>query len=139
MLRAASWVVWLLGSLLGGNLMPTPEPNSPWYQFSLRSLLLFTLFVAVPCSIGICTHWLVSAAIGWTVMIGGIAGRIVAGTRLGFAQGVVFAIQFLLWSGVACLFIPFLREAPWRMGVTLGLAVLVGGIVGGCSVGPRPR
>jgi len=112
-------------------------PNLPWYQFSLRSLLLLTIFVAVLCSIGLYTHWLVSAVVGWTVMIGGIAGRIVAGTRLGFAQGVVFGIQFLLWSGVACLFIPFFREPPWRMGVTLGIAVLIGGILGGFTVRPH--
>ena len=117
--------------------MAASKSNQPWYQFSLRSLLLFTLFVAVLCSIGVCTHWLVSAVVGWTVMIGGFAGRIVARTRLGFVQGVVFAIQFLLWAGVACIFLPFLRETPWRMGVTLGIAVLIGGMVGGFTVRPR--
>jgi len=34
--------------------MSTPEPELRWYQFSLRSLLLFTTFVAVLCSIGVC-------------------------------------------------------------------------------------
>lgn len=117
--------------------MAAPKPKQPLFQFNLRSLLLFTLFVAVLCSIGACTNWLISAVVGWTVMIGGTAGRIVAGTRLGFAQGVVFAIQFLLWAGIACLLLPFFREAPWRMGVTVGMAVLIGGIVGGVTVRPR--
>ena len=124
--------------------MPAPKP--PWYQFSLRSLLLLTLFVAVLCSLGVCTHWLVSAAIAMTVVIGGIAGRIVAGTRLGFVQGVVFGIQFLFWAGLACIFLvlqcPFLLpwESRWLWGVVLGIAVLIGGVVGGFTVRPRlPR
>ena len=73
--------------------MSTPEPELRWYQFTLRSLMLLTLFVAVICSLGVCTHWLVSAVIAMFALAG-MAGRIVAGTRLGFVQGVVFGIQF---------------------------------------------
>ena len=93
---------------------PTPKPSPPpWYQFSLRSLLLLTLFVAVLCSLGVCTHWLVSAVVAMTVVIGGIAGRIVAGTRLGFVRGAVYAIAWLL-----IVFIGFPQlwqaSASWR-------------------------
>lgn len=82
-------------------------------------------------------------------MIGGIAGRIVAGTRLGFVQGVVFGIQFLLAAVVIhlllfpvlpCWVAPWLRlllDEPWRLGVVLGIAVLIGGVLGGLSVRPR--
>ena len=126
--------------------MAISKPN----QFSLPTLMLLTLFVAVLCFLGLYMDWVVPAVIGWTVMIGGTAGRIVAGTRLGFVQGVVFAVLFLLWAGFASLLLPFLEDAPWRMGVTLGLAVLIGGmslrdksvcdtILGGYTVRPRPR
>ena len=115
--------------------MPPPPPNLPWYQFSLRSLLLFTSFVAALCSLGVCTHWLVSAVIVLPVVVGGMAGRIVAGTRLGFVQGVVFGTQFLL----VCEFLPFLWKPSWLLGVVIAIAVLIGGMVGGLSVRPRSR
>ena len=76
--------------------MPTPKPKPPRYQFSLRSLLLLTLVIAVLCSIGVCTHWLVSAVIALPVAIGGIAGWIVAGTGEGFVMGIVVGIPVLL-------------------------------------------
>ena len=127
--------------------MGTPE--LPWYQFSLRSLFLLTLFVAVLCSVGVCTHWLISAVVALAVAIGGVAGRIVAGTRLGFVQGVVFGIQFLLAAVLISLLLfpvllcwdtPWLRlllDGPWRLEVVLGIVVLIGGVVGGLSVRPR--
>jgi len=128
--------------------MPASTPKPPYFQYSLRSLLLLTLFVAVMCSIGACTHWLVPVVIASTILIGGIAGRIVAGTRLGFWQGAVYGLQFLCWAGFACLFVPCLWEPfmlvllgkpSWQLIVLLGLAVLIGGIVGGSTVRPRPR
>src|SRR5271165_1621674 len=120
--------------------MPTP-----WYQFSLRSLLLLTLFVAVLCSIGVCTYWIVSAAVAIAIAIGGIAGKIAAGTRLGFVLGVILVIQFLFWAGIVCAFLvwqfPFLL--PWEsrglLSVLLVIAALIGGIVGGYAVRPRPK
>jgi len=116
------------------NPMPTP-----WYQFSLRSLLLFTLFVAVLCSIGVCTDWLVSAVVGWTVMIGGIAGRIVAGIKAGFIQGVLGAILLALPISLLLVraFPQELFHAPWLLIVVLGILVLIGGTLGGYSVRRR--
>ena len=55
--------------------MPTPEPKLPWYQFSLRSLFLLTVFVALLCSIGVCTDWSVAAVIGVGSITGGIIAR----------------------------------------------------------------
>jgi hypothetical protein len=115
-----------------------------WYQFSLRSLLLFVLFVAVLCSIGVCTHWLVSAFIAMTVTVGGSAGWIVARTRSGFVQGVVIAVQFFLIVILVSVFIwfpfrffPSNFEDIWRSGVVLGIVVLIGGLLGGFTVRPR--
>ena len=121
------------------TLIMSTEPKLFWYQFSLRSLLLLTLFVAVLCSIGVCTHWLISVAIGMIVVIGGFAGPIVAGTRLGFVQGIVYGIQFFLVAGLLCTFLPFPWAPSWRSSVVLALAVLVGGVLGGLSLWPRPK
>lgn len=115
------------------------------FQYSIRSLLLLTLFVAVLCSLGACTSWLASVAVAVTIVIGGIAGRIVAGTRLGFIQGALFAIQFVVIAVIVGLVdqapIPILqREASWGLSdLYFGVAALVGGIVGGFTVRPRPR
>jgi hypothetical protein len=117
--------------------------TQPWYQFSLRSLMLLVLFVAVLCSLGVCTHWLLSVVLGSTVLVGGIAGRIVAGTGLGFVQGFVFALQFVLVLLLACIFLIFafrptvILESPWPLCATFAVASLLGGICGGYTVRPR--
>jgi len=103
---------------------------------------IFTLFVAVLCSIGVCTDWLVSVVLAATVLIGGVAGRIVAGTRLGFVQGAVFGILFLLTAVFACIILaPLLFwQASWESRefyVLLGVAALIGGMMGGFTVRPR--
>jgi hypothetical protein len=50
--------------------MNTVEPksnsladNHRWHQYSLRALLTFVTIVAILCSIGVCTHWIVSAGL----------------------------------------------------------------------------
>jgi len=111
----------------------------PWYQFSLRSLLLLTLFVAVLCSLGVCTHWIFSVVIA----IGGIAGRIVAGT-MRFVEGtLVFVLLILLLSfGISC--VSQLRGTPltvkweiWQEHWGLVIAPIVGGVFGGLRAGKR--
>lgn len=124
--------------------MPPSNPNPPWYQFSIRSLLLLTTFVAVLCSLGLCTHWIFSVVIGSAVLIGGIAGWIVARTRVGFVQGVVFGIQFVLIAAImGVISLPLFSweasSAMWVSYVLLGTASLIGGILGGLSVRPRSR
>ncbi len=110
--------------------------KSPRYQFSLRSLLLWTWFVAVVCSIGVRTHWLVSAAIALPVVIGGTAGWIVAGTGEGLVQGIVVGFLFLFVDFLVCG--AFLSDIPHVVAATLQrfavfhvIAVLIGGILGG--------
>jgi energy-coupling factor transporter transmembrane protein EcfT len=119
-----------------------PAPKLPWYQFSLRSLLLLTFFVAMVCSLGAYTHWLLSVAILANVLIGGVAGRIVGEARSGFVQGVVFAILFFLIAFIYCTLSmgasPGLWNVVWWF-LICGFAMLVGGIVGGLSVRPGSR
>ena len=118
------------------------DPESRPFQYSLRTLLLLTLFVAVLCSVGVCTNWFFSALLATIVLIGGVAGRIVAGSSVGFVYGAAFGIEFLFWVGYVGLFLfaLLLPENVFRpLFVVLGIAVLIGGIVGGLSVRPRSR
>ena len=91
-------------------------------------------------------HWLVSAVVG-TLALAGVAGRIVAGTRLGFVQGVIFGALFLIGVVLLC-FLLLLTGLPWLLWphgswllfvvlLVVGIAVLVGGGVGGFTVRPR--
>ncbi len=115
----------------GSPPMPTPDSPPPWYQFNLRTLFVAGLFVAALCSLGVCTHWLVSIAIGFGVMLGGTVGRIVAGTRLGFVQGAVNGSVFSLAQVLFFVIIPMSGPPSWRVWVGLGIAVVVGALVGG--------
>ena len=105
--------------------MSTPAPEAPWYQFTLRSLLLFTFFVAVLCSISVCTHWMFPAIIVETVIVGGLAGTIAAGSRVGFTQGVLGTIPFFLIAVVSSIPLtctdPFYWSTPWRLRLPLPL------------------
>ena len=80
--------------------MPTPPPKLPWYQFSLRSLLELTFFVAVFCSVGVCAGWASLVVLPAIVLVSGLAGRVVAGIKAGFVEGakcgtLVFAIMIV--------------------------------------------
>ena len=107
----------------------------PWYQFSLRSFLLLTLFVAVLCSLWVCMSWVISAVVG----IGGLAGRIVARRNFGFVVGGVFGsvvapITFVLASFVGDLVLAFVAPAEilLYLGPILGvMAALIGSTLGG--------
>ena len=130
-------------SIVGlGYIDAMPTPKLPWYQFSLRSLLLLTVFVAVLCSIGVCTHWLGPIAIGM-LALAGITGRIVAGTRLGFVLGVMFGMPFFLIQVVANVSLsplPLRLEPSWQLGVSSAIGAILGGVAGGIMVRPRsPR
>lgn len=113
----------------------------PWYQFSLRSLLLLTVFVGVLCALGIYTHWLFATVIGLTVLCGGIAGWIGARTRLGFVLGIVVAVSFVLLVGFfLLLFFGLLGAAQWPRWLLCAVAAVVAsvsGLVGGFTVRPR--
>jgi hypothetical protein len=111
----------------------------PRFQFSLRSLLIFTLFVAVLCSIGVCTHWIISAVIG----IGGMVGRIAARRDLGFLVGGIYGTLF----GVIAFLLSIVAEmygatgsriATWPLAVHVGIT-LFGAIAGGVRGGLTAR
>jgi MFS family permease len=123
-----------------------PMPT-PWYQFSLRSLLLLTLFVAICCSIGVYTHWELSVA----VCVGGIAGRIAARRELGYLVGAVFGATVAFIATFLTLFVVQLGlrylphpEILWRMKEVLVIVaaffgVVLGGILGGLLAKKQPE
>ena len=124
--------------------MSTPEPELRWYQFSLRSLLLFTVFVAVLCSIGVRSHWSIPAIIA----VGGITGGIVARSWLGLVLGIVSGGMGAVMMAAICVVgwrllfgVPFLMWISSSLdGVVDGINLagiigsLLGGVVGGYIV-----
>ena len=100
-------------------ILPAPAPELPWYQFSLRSLCVLTLLVAVFCSIGASTHWGVPVV----VLIGGGVGGIFARTWLGLAQGAV--------SGSICSIAASVVFGP--LIIVVIISSLLGGLLGGYS------
>lgn len=121
--------------------MSTPS-KLPWYQFSLRSVLLLTLVVAVLCSIGACTHWLVSVMLDSVVLIGGVTGRIVGGTGLGLVEGALYGIVFcfIAFLGLATLAVLFgYLWDLYRLAAICAMSVLLGGIFGGVLGGLSAR
>ena len=71
--------------------MSNTEPALRWYQYSLWSLMVFSTFVAVLCSIARCTHWSVSVTI--VVGIGiSLLGFHPLSLRKHPTAGVVFAV-----------------------------------------------
>jgi hypothetical protein len=129
--------------------MSTPG-KLPWYQFSLRSLLFFTVFVALLCSIGVSTGRGFAAAVVVNVLISGFAGRTVAGTWwgmvLGFVSGSLCAGVSALtcayfWSGRFAIAMPLLGLPSWEHKLAVyavaTIASLVGGALGGYAVRPH--
>lgn len=106
--------------------MTTRKP--PWYHFSLRSLLLFTAFVAVLCSIGVSTDWVVAAVIG----AGGVVGRLFAGTGWGLAVGAVTGFVFSMMSIFVCgVFWQILSKSSPQFMLSVVIAAIVGAMIGG--------
>ena len=122
--------------------MTTPEPELRWYQFSLTLMLLFTTFVAVLCSIGVCTDWSVSAVIA----VGGVAGRIVArkwsGLVIGGISGGIGAIIGVVAYSMICALLfrfPVLWEPSWQFIAGMKIAAIIGSLAGGVLGGFTAR
>jgi hypothetical protein len=88
-------------SILCLSTMMVDVPSTP-NQFSLRTLLLAVGFVAILCSIGVCTRWLVPVGIGLAMAVGGIAGKLIAKTRRGSVRGAVWGLRlsFVAMAGI---------------------------------------
>ena len=120
--------------------MTTPRPELPWYQFSLRSLLLFTAFVAVLCSIGVRTDWSVSAVIAVGGVVGGILARTWSGLILGGVLGSMCAVVGIAaFAFVWCIVfrMPMFWTPSWELIAAVKIAAIVGslagGVLGGCT------
>ena len=120
--------------------------NHPWYQFSLRSLLLLTVYVAVLCSIGVGVNWFIPV-IGLLALISGIAARAVSGTTFGFVHGAVCGplvglsfVTILGCGGVPVLFVLGVSRMPsWLIHAVVEVSMLVGVILGGIMGGLMAR
>jgi uncharacterized membrane protein len=121
--------------------MNIAEPESPRYQFGLQSLLLFVLLVAVLCSIGVYTHWLVSVVLS----IGCVFGWLFAGTRAGLIQGALVGSMFAVGAEFVCGFLwcilYFCSVTPDEflgfgaaVKIGAGIGAIIGGVLGGLSV-----
>jgi len=56
-------------SLYTTGTMSTPEPELRWYQFSLRSLLLFTALTAFLCSTCVALGWQITVVIALIILV----------------------------------------------------------------------
>jgi len=115
-----------------------PTPKLPWYQFSLRSLLLFTLFVAILCSIGVSLDWVVAGMLG----VGGVVGRITARKKARFSVGetpkTLLGVLVICVVGFCGLLVFVYLSASgteaWSMEVLAVVVALVGVILGAILV-----
>jgi hypothetical protein len=122
--------------------MSIREPQLLWYQFSLRSLLLFTAFVAVLCSIGVRTDWSVSAVIA----VGGVAGGTMARTWSAFVLGGVLGGMCAVVGVVAFAFVwhivlrmPLRWVPSWEFIAAVKFVAIIGSLAGGVLGGSTAR
>ena len=122
--------------------MNAPDPKLPWYQFSLRSLLLLTLFVAVLCSIAVrirlerCQRSSQLAALREGIVARSWFGLVLGVLSGGICAVMMAAICVIMWQ---LLFrVPFHMRIPSSLdgvidGIKLAAIIgsLLGGIVGG--------
>jgi hypothetical protein len=110
--------------------MSGPKPKLPWYQFSLRSMLVVTAYVAIVCSIRF-----YSGTLTTIVIIGGLAGIIVAGRPLGFVAGAIGgSLSYLIAAVFPIITQPWKLDLVWWVWATIWIDVLIGGILGGLTV-----
>jgi len=127
--------------------MTTPTPKLPWYQFSLRSLLLFTLFVALLCSIRVSTgRGYAAAVVVVNLLISDFAGRTVAETWLGFVLGCVSGCLCAGISAFTCAFVwgdnfgmRSLGLPRWECVIAISIVATVGSVLGGALGGFMAR
>ena len=116
------------------------DPKLPWYQFSLRFLLLLPIFVAVLGWIGVRRGWSISAV----VAVGGVAGGLVARKWSGLVLGVFSGIGYASLAVVVCGFFCFAfgmlppSDTFWQWTIAAAIVgALIGGIFGGLTARHR--
>lgn len=119
-----------------------PRRRPRWFQFSLRTLLLWAVSAAALCSIGACTDWGVPIGIAATGGIGGIVGVMIAGPRRGFPRGALYGVLYSLVALILCATCGgffWLWGSLWRSITVLGLGAVVGGGLGGYGARLREK
>ena len=122
------------------QIMSIPEPELRPFQFTLRSLLLLAGFVAILCSIGVCTDWIVAVALA----VGGITGGIVARKLSGLAIGAFFGMACAVGAAAVFGLLVFLllgKFSLWdpRLNAVMAIAAFIGSLVGGAMGGLMAR
>ena len=123
--------------------MAMPKPKLRPFQFTLRSLLLFTLFVALLCSIRVSTgRGYVAAVVAVNLLISGFAGRTVAGTGLGLVLGCVSGCVCAGIGAFTCAFVwgdnfgvRSLGLPRWECVIAISVVATVGSVAGGALGG----
>ena len=126
--------------------MSTPEPELRWYQFSLRSLLLFAVFVALLCSLGVSMGRGYAAAAVVNVLISGFVGRTVAKTWSGLVLGCVSGSLCACAAAFTCAFFwcgrfgVLLQGLPsWECMLAINAMATIGSLIGGVLGGFAAR
>jgi hypothetical protein len=99
--------------------MNETTPNGRWYQYGLSSLLVFSTFVAVLCSIGVSTDWSVPVTILVGVCVSFVGYRPLS-LRKHPTAGNAFAVAGFLVRLAGLLLISyglltFLSRLAWRL------------------------
>ena len=117
-----------------------PTPKLPWYQFSIRFLLLLTVFVAILCSIGVRRGWSISAVVAVGGVTGGIVARKWSGLVLGVFSGIAYASGAVVVCGFCCFALGTLPPSNlfWQWIIAAAIVgALVGGVFGGLTARHR--
>jgi membrane associated rhomboid family serine protease len=92
--------------------------------------MVFTLLVAVLCSLGVGTHWEFSVVVG----VGGIAGRIVARRELGYLLGGLYGTVYaVIGLGLVMVAFSLVSDRESLLGETaiIALVIMLGGTIFG--------
>jgi hypothetical protein len=99
--------------------MNETRPNGRWYQYGLSSLLVFSTFVALLCSMGVSTDWSVPVAVFVGVCVS-FVGYHPLSLRKHPAAGNAFAVVGFLVRLAGLLLISYgllmyLSRLAWRL------------------------
>ncbi len=117
-----------------------PESELRPFQFTLRSLLLLAVFVAILCSIGVCTDWIVAVVLAVGGITGGLVARKLSGLAIGAFFGMACAVGAAAVFGLlALLFLGMFSQWDPRLNMVMAIAAFIGSLVGGAMGGLMAR